>query len=75
MDRKERERAAGEEGPKATETLGRVPTREPDFPELTKIRAHDRQLHIQKAIEMGMTREEAERHADDELAERWDARE
>ena len=42
--------------------------------ELEKIRAFDRQQHIQKAMEMGLTREEAERHADEEVGERGDAR-
>lgn len=44
--------------------------REPEFRELTKIQAFDRQQHIQKALEMGMSREEAERHADAEMEER-----
>lgn len=44
-------------------------TKEPDFPELTRMRAFNRQQHIQKALEMGMTREEAERHADEDLTE------
>lgn len=43
---------------------------EPTFPELTKIRAYDRQQHIAAGLAMGLTREEAEKHADDELAER-----
>lgn len=45
-------------------------TAEPEFPELTKMKAQDRQLHIERAIEMGMSREEAERHADHDLADR-----
>lgn len=40
-------------------------TREPEFPELTRMQAIDRQHHIQKCLEMGMSREEAERHADE----------
>lgn len=47
--------------------MGRIPTDEPEFKELQKIRAFDRQQHIQKALEAGMSREEAERHADDEI--------
>lgn len=50
----------------------RMDTREPDFPNLTKIRDQDRELHIQKAMEMGMSRKEAERHADEDLSERDD---
>lgn len=45
---------------------------DPEFPNLTKMKAFDRQQHIQKAIEMGMSREEAERHADDDLKSRDD---
>lgn len=51
-------------------TLGHVETREPDFPQLTRIKAFDRQMHIQKSIEMGMSREEAERHAEHDLEDR-----
>lgn len=47
--------------------------KEPDFPELTKIQANDRQRHIERAMEMGATREEAEKHADDEVSHRDDA--
>lgn len=54
-------------------TLGNVDTKEPEFPELTRLRAFDRQMHIQKSIEMGMSREEAERHADHDLEDRDDA--
>ena len=55
--------------------IGKVETKEPDFPELTRLKAFDRQQHIQKSIEMGMSREEAERHADHDLKDRDDARE
>lgn len=48
---------------------------DPEFPQLAKRKDFDRQQHIQKALEAGMTREQAERHADEELAERKDARE
>lgn len=43
---------------------------EPEFPQLTKIRAQDRQHHIERAMAMGMTREEAERHAEHDLKDR-----
>jgi hypothetical protein len=49
------------------------PTHEPDLPELSKLRAFDREQHVKKGIEAGMTREEAERHADEDLRERDDA--
>ena len=55
-------------------TLGNVETREPEFPELTRIKAFNRQMHIQKSLEMGMSREEAERHAEHDLEDRDDAR-
>lgn len=45
---------------------------DPDFPELTKLRAFDRQQHIQKSIEAGLSREEAEKHADHDLGDRDD---
>lgn len=48
--------------------------REPELPNLTKIRAMDRQQHIAKALEMGLSREEAERHADEDLREREEER-
>lgn len=47
--------------------------REPDFPNLSKMQAQDRQQHIQKSIEAGLSREEAERHADEDLKDRDDS--
>lgn len=41
--------------------------------ELQKLRDFDRQQHIQKGIEAGLSREEAERHADEDLSERDDS--
>lgn len=55
-------------------TLGNVDTKEPDFPELTRLKAFDRQMHIQKSLEMGMSREEAERHAEHDLEDRDDSK-
>ena len=55
-------------------SAGKLPMREPEYPELTKLRAFDRQQHMQRSIEAGMTREEAERHADEHLGERNDTR-
>ena len=48
---------------------------DPTFPELTKMRAFDRQQHIQRSMEAGLTREQAEKHADEHLAQRSDAHE
>lgn len=47
-------------------------TSEPEFPTLSRIRAYDRQQHIAAGLAMGLSREEAERHADEETAERSD---
>lgn len=47
-----------------------VETEEPEFRELTKLRAFDRQQHIQKSLEAGLPREKAEAHAEDDLQER-----
>ena len=52
---------------------GHLPTAEPEFPTLTAIRDFDRQQHIQKSIEAGLSREEAERHADEHDRE-WSPR-
>lgn len=46
---------------------------EPTLPNLTAIRAYDRQQHIQKSLEAGLSRDEAERHADDEM-KHWSPR-
>lgn len=53
-------------------TYPNVKTEEPEFQELTRIRGFDRNMHVQKLLEMGMSREEAERHADEHLRERRD---
>ena len=47
--------------------------RNDELPELTKLRAYDRQEHIQRAMEAGMSREQAERHADEDLRDRADS--
>lgn len=57
----------------APKSLGNVETKEPEFRELTRRQTFDRQTHIQKSLEMGMSREEAERHADQDLKDRDDA--
>lgn len=43
--------------------------KEPELKELRKIAAFDRQMHIQKGLEMGLTREQAEKHADEDRAQ------
>jgi hypothetical protein len=50
----------------------REPSKKP-LPNLTKIRDLDRQQHVQAGLDAGLTREQAERHADEELRERVDA--
>jgi hypothetical protein len=47
--------------------------REPEFRELKRLETFDRQMHIQKGLEAGLTREQAERHAD-EHARQWSPR-
>jgi hypothetical protein len=51
-----------------------LPTKEPDFPELSKAREFDREEHIRRSMAAGMTRQQAERHADEDLRERDDSR-
>ena len=41
--------------------------------ELGKRREFDRQMHIQRGIEAGLSRQEAERHADEDLRGRDDS--
>lgn len=68
------EKERGRIDPKKGE-FGRLPMAEPEFPQLTAIHAFDRQQHIQRSMDAGMTREQAERHADEHLDERADASE
>jgi hypothetical protein len=53
--------------------VGNAERRAPYFDQLTRIEAHDREMHIQKGIEAGLTREQAERHADEEM-KHWSPR-
>lgn len=53
--------------------MAHKPSEDREFPNLAAMKAFDRQQHIQKAIEAGLTREEAERHADEEMAH-WSPR-
>ncbi|GEM_PF-5830418 len=53
--------------------MPKLPTKDPEFPELTKLRDQDRQEHVRRAMAAGMSREEAERHADEDLRERDDS--
>lgn len=43
--------------------------------ELERLRAFDRQQHIQRSLEAGLSREQAEAHADEDLREREEGRE
>jgi hypothetical protein len=60
--------------PEDTPPLGRrypnVETKEPEFPNLSKAREFDFELHVRRGIEAGLTPEQARRHALDELKER-----
>lgn len=47
--------------------------KEPEFRELNKLHAFDRQQHIQRSMDAGLSREEAERHADEDLKDRDDS--
>lgn len=47
-----------------------MPKTEPEMRETKKLQAFDRQMHIQKGIEAGLSREEAEAHADADMQER-----
>jgi hypothetical protein len=49
---------------------GNAPRDEPELREMKRIETLDRQLHVAQALEAGMTREEAERHADEDVKER-----
>lgn len=53
--------------------FGHLPTAEPEFPSLTALKDFDRQEHIQKSLEAGLTREQAEKHADEHERE-WSPR-
>lgn len=44
-------------------SVGKVPMKEPDFPNLKRMEEQDLEMHAEQAIEMGMTPEEAIRHA------------
>ena len=54
--------------------LRSLPKSEPEFPNLTAMADFDRQQHIQRSIEAGLSREQAEKHADEHLAQRGDSR-
>jgi hypothetical protein len=46
-----------------------VPSEDKRFPNLAAEREWDREQHIRRAMASGLTRRQAERHADEELAE------
>lgn len=50
--------------------VGNTPTKEPTFPNLAKIRALNEEMHEARALEMGLTPEEAKRHAKED-AKHW----
>lgn len=43
--------------------VGKLPRKEPDFPELRKAEEFDHEAHAERAIEAGLTPEQAIRHA------------
>lgn len=48
----------------------RLPRKEPDFPELERRRRFDREEHVKRGMAAGLSREEAEKHADEDLRDR-----
>lgn len=52
------------------ESAKRLPRKEPSFEELERRRAFDREEHVRRGIAAGLSREEAERHADEDLKDR-----
>lgn len=49
-----------------------LPRKDPDFPEIAKRRAFDREAHIARGIAAGLSRAETEKHADEDLREHAD---
>lgn len=45
-------------------------SRKSDGGQLDELRTFDRQQHIQRSMDAGLSREEAERHADEDMADR-----
>lgn len=43
--------------------VGNLPRKEPDFPELRQAEAFNQEAHVERAIEAGLTPEQAIRHA------------
>lgn len=50
--------------------VGNVETKDPDFPNLSSIEAQNREHHVERALAAGLTKEQAERHAEDD-AKHW----
>lgn len=50
--------------------VGNVETKEPDFPNLKKMEELNRKQHVERGIKMGLSPEEAERHAEED-AKHW----
>lgn len=54
----------------AARDIASLPREEPELKEITARRAHDRQWHIERGLEAGLSREEAEAHAEADLRDR-----
>ena len=50
--------------------VGKAERKEPDFPNLTAMERQNREHHVQRGLDAGLTREQAERHADED-AKHW----
>lgn len=50
--------------------VGNAETKEPDFPNLTAMEAQNKEHHVERGLDAGLTREQAERHAEDD-AKHW----
>lgn len=50
-------------------TYPNVEMKEPEFRELQTMQAFDRQAHIERGLDAGLSREEAERHAEEDHAD------
>ena len=46
--------------------VGNVEKKEPDFPNISAMRAQNHEHHVERGMEAGLTREQAERHAKDD---------
>lgn len=67
-------RQAGEGAPMATDKEEKRSLKEPDFPNIRARNDFDFDVHVRKAMEAGMSREEAEAHAREDMAGEHEAR-